>query len=257
MSEKSKIQLQGISIHAPREGGDGVADAGEPPGVIFQSTPPARGATGATQKGLTSAAISIHAPREGGDCLFVSLSRTLNHFNPRPPRGGRRCEIVSRLAVSEFQSTPPARGATTKGVADMACNLFQSTPPARGATTGFLQTCFCWRHFNPRPPRGGRLSLPTCKILATEFQSTPPARGATDRRSPYPGQCGISIHAPREGGDSCRPSFFNILAQISIHAPREGGDGKSGHGKTAGPKFQSTPPARGATLCSKRIPKGT
>ena len=178
MSEKSKIQLQGISIHAPREGGDGVADAGEPPGVIFQSTPPARGATGATQKGLTSAAISIHAPREGGDCLFVSLSRTLNHFNPRPPRGGRRCEIVSRLAVSEFQSTPPARGATTKGVADMACNLFQSTPPARGATAG------------------GRADGDVRR-----FQSTPPARGATQRHYSLPLSTFISIHAPREGGD--------------------------------------------------------
>ena len=224
MSEKSKIQLQGISIHAPREGGDGVADAGEPPGVIFQSTPPARGATGATQKGLTSAAISIHAPREGGDCLFVSLSRTLNHFNPRPPRGGRRCEIVSRLAVSEFQSTPPARGATTKGVADMACNLFQSTPPARGATTGFLQTCFCWRHFNPRPPRGGRRCVFPVPGEPPLFQSTPPARGATQRHYSRSPSTFISIHAPREGGDA-KP-FCQLLHHIciSIHAPREGGD---------------------------------
>ena len=35
---------------------------------------------------------------------------------------------------------------------------------------------------------------------------------------------GISIHAPREGGDmiSCFDLFFDII--ISIHAPREGGD---------------------------------
>ena len=35
---------------------------------------------------------------------------------------------------------------------------------------------------------------------------------------------GISIHAPREGGDVC--DFANSLkvSAISIHAPREGGD---------------------------------
>ena len=34
---------------------------------------------------------------------------------------------------------------------------------------------------------------------------------------------GISIHAPREGGDKDR-RFTLIPSGISIHAPREGGD---------------------------------
>ena len=151
----------------------------------------------------------------------------------------------------------PREGGDSKALQPVAIHFyFNPRPPRGGRRQAVLPTAPPYMHFNPRPPRGGRLSLPTCKILATEFQSTPPARGATDRRSPYPGQCGISIHAPREGGDSCRPSFFNILAQISIHAPREGGDGKSGHGKTAGPKFQSTPPARGATLTRSGLSPG-
>ena len=41
------------------------------------------------------------------------------------------------------------------------------------------------------------------------------------------GQGGISIHAPREGGD-----FIDVVAwrgtAISIHAPREGGDRAGG-----------------------------
>lgn len=57
----------------------------------------------------------------------------------------------------------------------------------------------------------------------------------------------ISIHAPCEGGDSCRPSFFNILAQISIHAPRKGGDFMLSSMSFFTDLFQSTPPARGAT----------
>ena len=34
----------------------------------------------------------------------------------------------------------------------------------------------------------------------------------------------ISIHAPREGGDSGCPPDGSCMSQISIHAPREGGD---------------------------------
>ena len=36
----------------------------------------------------------------------------------------------------------------------------------------------------------------------------------------------ISIHAPREGGDSGIPVYLNVGEVISIHAPREGGDCK-------------------------------
>ena len=102
-----------ISIHAPREGGDsrhllskpsptrhfnprpprGGRPAAEIRRVqdwIFQSTPPARGATLRTVPSCGLPCISIHAPREGGD------------------RG--RCSRSG--ATTGFQSTPPARGAT-------------------------------------------------------------------------------------------------------------------------------------------------
>ena len=124
-------------------------------------------------------------------------------------------------------------------------------------------------HFNPRPPRGGRQD-DTVEIIAvvmisihapreggdvtmkraiadwSKFQSTPPARGAT-RLVESLIRCGfISIHAPREGGDA------NIIApkpikKISIHAPREGGDFRPVHLHRFVQRFQSTPPARGAT----------
>ena len=59
-----------ISIHAPREGGD-VAEGDEIPFTkIFQSTPPARGATVGIPNANTDKKISIHAPREGGDRHF-------------------------------------------------------------------------------------------------------------------------------------------------------------------------------------------
>ena len=57
-------------------------------------------------------------------------------------------------------------------------------------------------HFNPRPPRGGR------------------RRGNWEQDQPE----GISIHAPREGGDEVVRHRLRIIGVISIHAPREGGD---------------------------------
>ena len=57
----------------------------------------------------------------------------------------------------------------------------------------------------------------------------------------------ISIHAPREGGDSGVDQIITRF-NISIHAPREGGDSNVSGGTLRKSKFQSTPPARGATI---------
>ena len=79
----------------------------------------------------------------------------------------------------------------------------------------------------------------------------------------------ISIHAPREGGDLLYGRIRHLnqdfnprpprggrliiaigvpkLFYISIHAPREGGDLENHSGLTIIIRFQSTPPARGAT----------
>ena len=80
------------------------------------------------------------------------------------------------------------------------------------------------RYFNPRPPRGGRLV----------------------GRDTFFSDDEISIHAPREGGDTSGEEI-DITFGISIHAPREGGDRRTI--RLTLPPFgcQSTPPARGAT----------
>ena len=57
-----------ISIHAPREGGDlCVLKTLNCSVDVFQSTPPARGATQGWHIPDIYRVISIHAPREGGD----------------------------------------------------------------------------------------------------------------------------------------------------------------------------------------------
>ena len=79
-----------ISIHAPREGGDGAA----------------AGPTGASKR------ISIHAPREGGDDT-EELTKQPHEISIHAPReGGDTGTILEILRLLLFQSTPPARGAT-------------------------------------------------------------------------------------------------------------------------------------------------
>ena len=57
--------------------------------TLFQSTPPARGATQLDQQQALDQGVSIHAPRAGGDMLEWEKRNQGKSFNPRPPRGGR------------------------------------------------------------------------------------------------------------------------------------------------------------------------
>ena len=97
-------------------------------------------------------------------------------------------------------------------------------------------------------PREGGDALIRFRTLARRtFQSTPPARGATvDGYNLKPGDVYFNPRPPR-GGRRYFVKIINTRPQISIHAPREGGD--IGNASITGTKtkFQSTPPARGAT----------
>ena len=162
--------------------------------------------------------ISIHAPREGRDVWRRVLGARQQAISIHAPREGR--DQLNR-AKKEL------------------IDIFQSTRPARGATSLLHRACAARLHFNPRAPRGARPRPGYIFGGWTLFQSTRPARGATSTtssgslatsafQSTRPdrtrmGKGGISIHAPREGRDSC-PPWSEIGEFISIHAPREGRD---------------------------------
>ncbi len=104
--------LDFISIHAPREGGDG--------GILDL---------------VGDYAISIHAPREGGDAYTVATPPMAGISIHAPREGGDTSEGSGKDDYTTFQSTPPARGATSIALSRLYNLLaFQSTPPARGAT---------------------------------------------------------------------------------------------------------------------------
>ena len=135
-----------------------------------------------------------------------------------------------KTSQSKFQSTPPARGATRRRV----CH------PIRPAISIHA------------PREGGDSNCNGMDDLDDAFQSTPPARGATTRAR---WRLCLRPHfnpRPPRGGRHRRPRVGHVETRISIHAPREGGDLLPRSRTERKPAFQSTPPARGATLRAGR-----
>ena len=193
--------------------------------------------------------ISIHAPRTGSDS----------------PRGGR---TRRRNGISIHA---PRTGSDRVGVAPQVHVHISIHAPRTGSDLSDVAKGRKRPHFNPRSPHGERHPLRGQSVGSMPFQSTLPARGATrpaSRKSatlifqstlPARGAtrmdksgcrcfCGISIHAPRTGSDPLQIRNAAAKMKISIHAPRTGSDDDilgNGGGNLI---FQSTLPARGATM---------
>ena len=76
-----------ISIHAPREGGDGFAAAVAVDNDDFNPRPPRGGRLKPLIEGIVFVLISIHAPREGGDEV-VQHGVVLLRISIHAPREG-------------------------------------------------------------------------------------------------------------------------------------------------------------------------
>ena len=147
-----------------------------------------------------------------------------NYFNPRPPRGGRPHPAPWTPWPADFNPRPPRGGRLAFMLFLLDKSLISIHAPREGGDRRFYRCHDHPPHFNPRPPRGGRLHTTNGEPKQPKFQSTPPARGATPGTPTPSGTFGISIHAPREGGDN---RMLSIIQMDML--------------------FQSTPPARGAT----------
>ena len=170
-----------ISIHAPRTGSDRRWYSSSLPTSPFQSTLPARGATGAACGSKSKRQISIHAPRTGSDPLtrwafsapprfqstLPARGATLNqrntapdcsNFNPRSPHGERRWRIRLAYCSRRISIHAPRTGSD---------RIHHATPPLRRISIH-------------APRTGSDVTLLTPTFCFTQFQSTLPARGATD-----------------------------------------------------------------------------
>ena len=192
---------------------------------MFQSTRPARGATVIRSLGKPRIVVSIHAPRAGRDKdrAHPGPDQTVSIHAPRAGRDDPWRSLS--LEYIQFQSTRPARGATRR-----------RHPP------GKLRSCF-----NPRAPRGARPDQAPSNSPRYFVSIHAPRAGRDADGLLFHHHQKVSIHAPRAGRDRELPAASS-RRQVSIHAPRAGRDVCNAPGRPVIAVFQSTRPARGATL---------
>ena len=220
--------LESISIHAPRTGSDRAAGTKRGTSRQFQSTLPARGATGAYFTTAELIDISIHAPRTGSDSA-CRLPVPQCGISIHAPRTGSDPPFDYNRINAYISIHAPRTGSDVNRFCNRPCiNAFQSTLPARGATFQQLMEHNWQIYFNPRSPHGERLAQ-SIYLSAPVHYFNP--------RSPH----GERRHLRRHRWQA---------VQISIHAPRTGSDLCPKAARRSG-RFQSTLPARGATRAGK------
>ena len=123
-----------ISIHAPRAGCDirGVKSL-LPEGISIHA--PRAGGDRSRTEWEALIHISIHAPRAGGDQNGLLPTTPRANFNPRSPCGGRRdvCGLLGQFYVISIHA-PRAGGDSGVRSPNLKPGIFQSTLPVRGAT---------------------------------------------------------------------------------------------------------------------------
>ena len=159
--------------------------------------------------------------------------------------------MTAWAGITEFQSTLPARGATAPpGPLWRSSANFNPRSP-HGERPMYFITSARWSAISIHAPRTGsdkHADLIVCDDVV--FQSTLPARGATVRAAAVLPR-GKNFN-PRSPHGERRHRSFRLWQQsgISIHAPRTGSDVMDTDSVLRVRTFQSTLPARGATVAA-------
>ena len=190
-----------ISIHAPREGGDGVSLFLQAGVFYFNPRPPRGGRLWVPACAAKIRGISIHAPREGGD-VRVCVLGVVDAISIHAPREGGDGRRRTSAASSEISIHAPREGgdAARAGCPCEPVGNFNPRPP-RGGRQEDLLALFDSLDISIHAPReGGDASSCASYIEIPQFQSTPPARGATTSSGPWmPGTSYFNPRPPRGG----------------------------------------------------------
>ena len=212
----------------PARGATGGRTARESPPSKFQSTLPARGATAQGYQINPATIFQSTLPARGATRPRFSATKSRRNFNPRSPHGERQLTDEELTAALSISIHAPRTG--SDAVSHRATSICQSISihaPRTGSDSGSAICFFTLFHFNPRSPHGERPSTSRIYLLYWSFQSTLPARGATQVAEASDRQ--LSHFNPRS------PHGERLTYQRDV---------------TIVIKFQSTLPARGATFLS-------
>ncbi len=214
----------------------------------FQSTLPARGATHIGQS---------------------EWQRRTSFQSTLPARGATSFRSGS-ARPDLFQSTLPARGATVEKIADYVEHSISIHAPRTGSD-GILQYGYfpvlisihaprtgsdhrrcgqAGRHddFNPRSPHGERRTCANGNVLGRYFNPRSPHGERHHVARHFVIMITISIHAPRTGSDASFAGCATSRAYFNPRSPHGERPPWSAKSSTTAHLFQSTLPARGATL---------
>ena len=219
----NRCQCGDISIHSLRMEGDSAVSSAAVPVSPFQSTPSAWRETPGVADIAAQCQISIHSLRMEGDRISSSHRKTVLHFNPLPPHGGRPRSQGLRLMSDHFNPLPPHGGRLVTAHVIHYIDAFQSTPSAWRETR---QGSFPERHavyFNPLPPHGGRHRSLVCVLNAKHFNPLPPHGG---RPSTYSDFCSPTTFqsTPSAWRETTGLLDVAVFRKISIHSLRMEGD---------------------------------
>ena len=167
-------------------------------GVVFQSTPPIRGATNyGSQKMRGHLGFNPRPPYEGRLC-HTALTVSALCFNPRPPYEGRHLASILALTRLSFNPRPPYEGRLKLVVYIYSSSVSIHAPHTRGDIHGSrrgliavvsihaphtrgdfirLINLVSPESFNPRPPYEGRLMLCAVFSSSSSFNPRPPYEG--------------------------------------------------------------------------------
>ena len=235
----NRCQCGDISIHSLRMEGDSAVSSAAVPVSPFQSTPSAWRETPGVADIAAQCQISIHSLRMEGDRISSSHRKTVLHFNPLPPHGGRPRSQGLRLMSDHFNPLPPHGGRLVTAHVIHYIDAFQSTPSAWRETR---QGSFPERHavyFNPLPPHGGRHRSLVCVLNAKHFNPLPPHTPISVlllHFNPLPPHGGRQLDClmlqyfvrfqstPSAWRETCRSGIIYSGVIISIHSLRMEGD---------------------------------
>ena len=99
-------------------------------------------------------------------------------------------------------------------------NDFNPRPPCGGRRDWTWTALYEKKYFNPRPPCGGRPNAwDTKSCTSANFNPRPPCGGRREAPAIEASKTYISIHAPRAGGDPCRPWASTPLWYFNPRSP--------------------------------------
>ena len=241
-----RLDQLAISIHVPLAGDDLEGSAENRGGVDFYPRPPCGGRRGRQNGGGCGMIFLSTSPLRGTTCricygrvfdVFLSTSplrgttastapsmRTLTHFYPRPPCGGRPVGQAVRPHRADFYPRPPC-----------------------GGRPGFLVFADIRQNFYPRPPCGGRPCTVT-EVRNGEFISIHVPLAGDDLLKLHQKPTSKNFY-PRPPCGGRPPTLADRVAalEISIHVPLAGDDRNPVCQDHEIGRFLSTSPLRGTT----------